>query len=303
MEKIVNLLDRVINSKGYKLKKANEYLWYCPFHSHHKPKLQINIQTQQWHCWVCNAKGRKLYQLFKKVSVPNKYFEELNEIYDDYVLYEKTQKSDKLNGLPKEFFPLWRQSESPIYRQARSFLSRRGIHYTDILKYNIGYCDGGIYTNRVIIPSYNENGDLNYFVGRDIYGSKFKYKNPSVSRDIIGFDFYINWNEPIVLCEGPFDAITIKRNAIPLFGKVILPKLKMKIYEKKVKEIYVVLDKDAVKDSIRIVDDFMKEDINVYFVELPDKDPSDLGFNKCVDLIKKTQKTEFSDLIKHKLLW
>jgi|TARA_B100001964_G_C14238572_1_gene603755 DNA primase len=303
MEKIVNLLDRVINSKGYKLKKANEYLWYCPFHSHHKPKLQINIQTQKWHCWVCDAKGRKLYQLFKKVSTPNKYFEELNEIYDDYVSYEKVQKSGKLTGLPKEFFPLWRQSESPIYRQARSFLSRRGIHYTDILKYNIGYCDRGIYTNRVVIPSYNENGDLNYFVGRDIYGSKFKYKNPPVSRDIIGFDFYINWDEPIVLCEGPFDAIAIKRNAIPLFGKVILPKLKKKIYEKKVKEIYVVLDKDARKDSIKIVDEFMREDINVYFVELSDKDPSDLGFNRCIDLIKRTHKTEFLDLIKHKLLW
>lgn len=303
MEKIVNLLDRVINSKGYKLKKANEYLWYCPFHSHHKPKLQINIQTQKWHCWVCDAKGRKLYQLFKKVSTPNKYFEELNEIYDDYVSYEKVQKSGKLAGLPKEFFPLWRQSESPIYRQARSFLSRRGIHYTDILKYNIGYCDRGIYRNRVIIPSYNENGDLNYFVGRDIYGSKFKYKNPPVSRDIIGFDFYINWDEPIVLCEGPFDAIAIKRNAIPLFGKVILPKLKKKIYEKKVKEIYVVLDKDARKDSIKIVDEFMREDINVYFVELSDKDPSDLGFNRCIDLIKRTHKTEFLDLIKHKLLW
>ena len=105
------------------------------------------------------------------------------------------------------------------------------------------------------------------------------------------------------MCEGPFDAIAIKRNAIPLFGKVILPKLKKKIYEKKVKEIYVVLDKDARKDSIKIVDEFMKEDINVYFVELSDKDPSDLGFDRCIDLIKRTHKTEFSDLIKHKLLW
>ena len=48
---------------------------------------------------------------------------------------------------------------------------------------------------------------------------------PKVSKDIIGFNLFINWNEPIVIVEGAFDAIAVKRNAIPLFGKVILDKL------------------------------------------------------------------------------
>ena len=45
MNKIINLLNRVLNSNGTKLKKQNEYMYWSPFISHHKPKLQINIQT------------------------------------------------------------------------------------------------------------------------------------------------------------------------------------------------------------------------------------------------------------------
>ena len=45
--KIVNLLNRVIGNNGRLLKKANEYMYWSPFISHHKPKLQINIQTQK----------------------------------------------------------------------------------------------------------------------------------------------------------------------------------------------------------------------------------------------------------------
>ena len=63
--RIVNLLNRVIGSKGIKLKKADEYMYWSPFISHHKPKLQINISTQKWNCWVSNSGGRSLFQLFK----------------------------------------------------------------------------------------------------------------------------------------------------------------------------------------------------------------------------------------------
>jgi len=94
------------------------------------------------------------------------------------------------------------------------YLQRRGITYEDILKYNIGYCDQGLYTNRVIIPSYSEDGQLNFFVGRDIFESKMKYRNSPTPKDVVGFELFINWDEPIVLCEGPFDAIAIDGVAI-----------------------------------------------------------------------------------------
>ena len=300
---IVYLLDRVIGSKGQKLKKQNEYMYWSPFISHHKPKLQINIVTGKWHCWVSNAGGHNLFQLFKKLNATQEQFRELRGIVDE-TSYGYESKEVKKNGkveLPKEFLSLVYKHPSPVYKNAMMYLQRRGITYEDILKYNIGYCDQGLYTNRVIIPSYSEDGQLNFFVGRDIFESKMKYRNSPTPKDVVGFELFINWDEPIVLCEGPFDAIAIKRNAIPLFGKTILSNLKRKIIKKKVKQVYISLDRDAILDSIKMVEDFMKNDIDVYFVNLPEKDPSDLGFEKVIPLLKETEKMKFSDLMRYKL--
>ena len=128
-----------------------------------------------------------------------------------------------------------------------------------------------------------------------------KYKNPPVSKDVIGLDLFINWNEPIVLCEGVFEAIAIRRNAIPLFGKTIPKSLMKKIYEKQVKQIYILLDSDAIMDSIKMTDSLMKNGIDVYYVNLSEEDPSDMGFKKVINLIKETKQTSFSDLMRMKL--
>ena len=301
--KIVYLLDRVIGSKGIKLKKPNEYMYWSPFVVHHKPKLQVNIVTGKWHCWVSDEGGHNLFQLFKKLNATNDQFTELRGIVDEtsYGYESKEVKKEGKVELPKEFLSLVYKHPSPVYKNAMMYLQRRGITYEDILKYNIGYCDQGLYTNRVIIPSYDEDGQLNFFVGRDIFESKMKYRNSPTPKDVVGFELFINWDEPIVLCEGPFDAIAIKRNVIPLFGKTILSNLKRKIIEKKVKQVYISLDRDAFQDSLKMVEDFMKNDIDVYFVNLPEKDPSDLGFEKVIPLLKETEKMKFSDLMRYKL--
>ena len=301
--KIVYLLDRVIGSKGRKLKKPNEYMYWSPFVVHHKPKLQVNIVTGKWHCWVSNAGGHNLFHLFKKLSATNDQFTELRGIVDE-ISYGYESKEVRKEGkveLPKEFLSLVYKHPSPVYKNAMYYLSKREITYEDILKYNIGYCDQGLYTNRIIIPSYDDNGQLNFFVGRDIFESKMKYRNSPTPKDVVGFELFINWDEPIVLCEGPFDAIAVKRNAIPLFGKTILSNLKRRIIEKKVKQVYISLDRDAFQDSLKMVEEFMKNDIDVYFVNLPEKDPSDLGFEKVIPLLKETEKMKFSDLMRYKL--
>jgi DNA primase len=116
----------------------------------------------------------------------------------------------------------------------------------------------------------------------------------------------INWSQPIILCEGAFDAIAIKRNAIPLFGKIIQPNLQKKIIEQRVKDIYVCLDKDALRKAIQIAEKFMNEGLNVYFVELADnKDASELGFEKINEIIQNTDVLTFERLMQLKmdLLW
>ena len=299
--KIINLLNRVIGNHGRRLKKADEYMYWSPFTSHHKPKLQINVKTGKWHCWVSNQGGHNLFQLFKKLKASREQFTELGDLVGKPSHSLSSSSKKESVHLPKEFKPLWTKDGGIIQKHAMAYLKRRGITKGDILRYGIGYCDEGLYSNRVIIPSYNSDAELNYFVGRDIYKGGMKYKNPPISKNIIGFDLFINWDEPIVLCEGVFDAIAIKRNAIPLFGKTVPKLLMKKIYEKCTNTIYILLDRDAIKDSIKMIDGFMKNGINVYFVNIKEDDPSDMGFYKTINLIKDTKLTSFSDLVRMKL--
>jgi DNA primase len=302
MNKIVNLLNRVLGNNGVKLKKQDEYMYWSPFISHHKRKLQINIQSQNWHCWVSNVGGRNFFQLLKKVSASREHFDELVELVGETKFYKSKDKQEKVGvSLPKEFKPLWNGGDGIVKRHALSYLYNRNISDEDIMKYNIGYCDEGLYSNRIIIPSYDSNGQLNFFVGRDFYSSKMKYKNSPTPKDVIGFDLFINWDEPIILCEGVFDAMSFKRNAIPLFGKTVMNKLHKKILESNVKTLYLALDNDAMSDAINICKNFMSEGISVKLMTLKDKDPNELGFKKLIKSMSKTDTTKFSDLMKYKL--
>ena len=154
----------------------------------------------------------------------------------------------------------------------------------------------------IIIPSYDENGKLNYFTGRSFEKNPFrKYKNPEASRNIIPFELFINWDLPLVLCEGPFDAIAIKRNAIPLLGSNLQGSLMRKIVTSTVKKIYIALDSDAIKKAIKYAEEFINEGKEVYMVELQGNDPSEMGFNDFTKLIQITPPLTQYDLMEKKL--
>ena len=299
---VINILDKALKSKGQNLKKVNEYMWWSPFVQHHKPKLQVNIQTGKWHCWVSNQGGHNLFQLLKQVGAPRELFKELSDsIGGTYYTSDKKDKKDIVLNLPKEAKPLWNGGDSVQKLHALKFIMERGLTMEDVVRYNLHYCLNGVYQNRIIVPSYDSNGQLNYFVGRDFYKGGMKYKNPPIPKDIIGFDLYIDWSQPIVLCEGVFDAIAIKNNSIPLFGKTILPKLFEKILTKKVKHIIISLDEDAFQDSLKMIKKFFDNGISVNFVKLTNSDPSDLGYKKMIDKLETSTEVNFKELMRMKI--
>ena len=87
--------------------------------------------------------------------------------------------------------------------------------------------------------------------------------------------------------KGPFDAIAIKRNAIPLLGKNIQTNLMKKIVTSLVDKIYIALDRDAIKQALDFAKRLMAEGKEVYLVDLQDKDPSEMGFENFTNLFKK----------------
>ena len=298
---LVTLLEKVLG-KSYQLKNG-EHAYFCNFCNHHKKKLQVNVETQKWHCWTCNAGGHKISQLLRKLGAPKTLIKEALQLVDEYVSYEQDKTETIHNvSLPNEYKPLWIPTDDPIYKNAIYYLKTRRITTREIIRYSIGYCDRGPYSNRIIIPSYDEDGKLNYFIARDMFpNSKFKYKNPPMSKDTVAFELFINYNLPLIFCEGVFDAISIRKNAVPLLGKFPSKSLVMKLVKKKVKKIYIALDNDARKDAIKLTQFLMDSGIETYLLEMREKDPSELGFTDFWDLVDRTTQTRFSDIIKGKL--
>jgi DNA primase len=300
---LVSLVDSVLG-KGKQTSRGN-YAYHCPFCKHHKPKMEVNFTENKkghnpWHCWVCNTRGKTIPNLFKKVEAYDKIAKAKELIPQGSFVEEVIVKNDLF--LPKEYIPFIDRPNSLMARHALAYLRNRGVTDDDKIKYHMGYCEEGEYQNMIIIPSYDAEGNLNYFTARSFEKEPFrKYKNPSVSRDIIPFEMFINWNSPLVLCEGPFDAIAIKRNAIPLLGKNIQSNLMKKIVSSKVEKIYIALDSDAIKSSLKFCERFMNEGKEVHLLEMDDKDPSELGFKRFTELIQKSTPLTLSGLLAKKL--
>ena len=300
------LLGSIENILGKSHKRARgNYAFHCPFCNHRKPKLEINMATNEegrnpWECWVCQTKGRSIRSLLTQLKTPPsaaaeilKYIPRGSEI--EY-------KGLSIVELPKEFQLLHTSSStSYVSNIVKNYLYERGLTDYDFIKYGIGYCTTGEYGGRVIIPSYSASGTLNFFVARTFDGNYFKYKNPETSKDIIFFENLINWNTPIILCEGVFDAIAIRRNAVPLLGKSITNELYKRILTSKLTDIYIALDTDAQTQALRIAEKLIAAGFRVFLIELPDKDPSEMGFKSFTELVQNATELDFSKIMLQKL--
>jgi DNA primase len=287
-ELLVNLVNGVLGT-GKRTARGNQS-FHCPFCNHHKPKLEVNFTEDKdgknrWACWACNKKGQTIYSLFKQLEVSPEIIAQLKPLVKSGSFVEKNITYNILE-LPKEFKKF---DNSIISKHALNYLKKRNVTQSDILKYEMGYCEYGLYSKMIVIPSYDAAGKLNYFTARSFEKDPYiKYRNPETSRDIIPFELFINWDLPIILCEGPFDAMAIKRNVVPLFGKNIQSSLMKKIVSSKVQKIYIALDNDAINKALEFCETLLDEGKEVYLVELEGKDPSEMGFEHFTKLIQKT---------------
>ena len=302
---LVTLVNSVLGT-GKQTARGN-IAYTCPHCNHHKPKLEINFTENKegnnpWHCWVCNKKGKSILQLLRKADASQDKIAEAKTYVKEYTYVPGNDVVNVLK-LPSEYTRLDQSNNNSIVkRHALAYLKRRGVDNTDINKYNIGFCESGLYKNMIIIPTYDSEGRINYFTARSFEKDAFvKYRNPEVSRDIIPNEHFINWSLPIILCEGLFDAMAIKRNAIPLLGKNIQSNLMKKIVTSLVDKIYIALDRDVIKQALWFCESLMAEGKEVYLVEMQDKDPSEMGFENFTRLIQKTVPLTYYDLMEQKL--
>ena len=269
MNIISEILENIFGEPHNHNEESGQIEFNCPECDNDEGKfnLAVNYLSGVYKCWSCkdtNNMSGPLSKLIKKYGNP----EHLSLFYDicpDFVPIS-VKKELEIVTLPEEFKSLTIPNpKSRYYNEAMKYLNGRNIGMDLIDYYNLGYAESGKYFSRIILPSYNANGEINFFSTRSFSKSvKPKYLNCEANKkEIIFNEKMINWDATIYLVEGPFDFL-VTPNAIPLLGKYIsdnyISSMPDKIYdtliEKCIGDLVIVLDYDAIKDAERIYGTF-----------------------------------------------
>lgn len=292
--KKINILKSFLGTPS---RSSSELLFYCPKCKHHKKKLSVNLNKNKFKCWICDYKGNDISRLVRRWGSfseqkewPDFIDTKTREDLLDIILGKQKKEETTIVELPKEFVSLVSHEESLASLQARNYLKARNISKEDIFKHKIGYCPSGTWRDRIIFPSFDKSGKLNYFIGRTYGDSYRKYMLPEANKDIIFNELLVDWDYDVVLTEGVFDSVNAK-NSIPILGSTLRKdsKLFAKIVQE-APEVYMALDPDAEKKSQKIIDLFLRYGIMVYKIDL---DPyEDLGSMPKEEFVNRKSRAE-----------
>ena len=186
-----------------------------------KLKLVIKLDEELYHCWVCGSKGRKILPLFYK-HAPS-YVEQAKELFSKTAIGKiEVKVEDQKVELPSGFLLLINNlhSRDPDVKAIFRYLSARGIDERDLWRFKLGTTTSGRCRRRVIFPSLNYDGDINFWVARTIdEDRKPKYLNSKTAKKIVIFnEADIDFKKQLTLVEGPFDLVRCDVNATCILG-------------------------------------------------------------------------------------
>jgi len=272
-----------------------ERLYYCPKCNHHKNKLSINVEKDAFKCWICDYRGSNVrrvvrsYGNFSQLKSWDRLCGKVELSSFDSLLVEKLfgiqEEEKQLVNLPSEFKTLTSSNLPTSAAPALNFLHKRGVAREDILKWKMGYCSSGEYEGRIIVPSFDSTGRVDYFIARSYNGEWRKYLAPPVSRDLVFNDLYVDWDDDLVIVEGVFDAV-VAGNSVPILGSSLREgsALVRRVVENDT-PVYLALDADAEKKALEIIKQFLEYDVELYKVDIHPY--SDVGEMSKEDFLKR----------------
>ena len=297
---------------NYKTLAGHNHYFECPACHHHNHKMTINLDKGVFNCWHCSLKGRSFIWLLKLAGAadPNQYKKLFNEtrrinIEDiDNIFGKEEVRKNKLT-LPKSYESLFRNIEKMFYKPALKYLLNRGLEKEDVLKYDIHY---SVSDQRVLFPSYDREHNLNYYVARSIQPfENYKYKNATASkREVIFNEHLIDWNKPLYVVEGIFDAILSRKNAVPILGSNVgRGSLLFKRLLQNNTEVIIALDADAKKKIIKMINELVRYNIPVTYVDWKseERDIAEMGSAKFEEIVTSgaVKSFTFADEVKERL--
>lgn len=260
---VIDILEDILGECRNHNEYSGQMTFNCPTCSYDiksleegdgKFNLEVNYKDGVYKCWVCcdthdtHGSVHKLIKTFGTKKQLGRYHILMPDDNED-----RPKKFYKKVTLPKEYISFETASSglkmTPQYKQAWNYIKKRNITEEQIKTFKIGFCYSGEYENRIIIPSFNKENELNYFIARSYLSfTKMKYKNPVAEKEIIIFnENLIDWEKPIYVVEGAFDSIFVP-NSIPMLGKHMSELLFDTLYSK-AKEIVILLDGDAYDNA------------------------------------------------------
>lgn len=228
-------------------------------------------------------------------------FQEVNQVRNflavqaEYDSYESTQyikpKTVEMMALPEEYM-LITSGDSLLGRAARNYMRGRGFKLMTLVMLGVGYCIEGPYAGYIIFPFY-ERGVLKFYQGRRFSGSGPKMQNPLQEKFGVG-KTQLLFNQDalymhnrIRLVESITNALTLGDTAVASLGKKLSSYQKTQILKSPCEYIDIILDPDAIKDSILLAMDLCNYK-KVRLVYWPGtQDVNDLGKKETLARIKQ----------------
>ena len=285
---LIELLEDVLGDHKQHYGSKGQISFDCPVCAEEKGletgdgkgNLEINYSRHVYKCWACsetNGTHGPLGKLFDKYGTKKQ--KKVYELIKPEELKKEEVWRPKLR-LPEGFTKF--SDSNPIFiphREAMNYLTSRGITNEIIERFGVGYTVKGDFAFRIVVPSYNKEGELNYFIARAWANKKMKYKNPAVPKDEIIFnESLINWEKDVYLVEGAFDSFFLE-NSIVMLGKVMSKLLFETLYNNAKGNIIICTDGDAWENGLKLYHELNGGTLynRIKIVKLPlDKDVCDL---------------------------
>lgn len=261
-----------------------------PFSDDRKFHMGLNYRLQVYHCFKTSEKGGLFYFFRRFLNIPDDrliqmlskfrkhkpiVIKDKEEIVDDGVVH--------YHNVPSNWVLIDDIPAQPAKGMHYAYLLRRNISKDKILRNRFYYSTQD--TSRVVIP-YNINGNLVYWIARDILGKankKYLYPPENLVKNkrsdlLYNYDF-ANKDE-LIICEGQFNALIV--DGVAIGGKDISEMQLKLIRHMKPKSVILAFDQDvpgkkAITQNLPILAPYFNDNLYFLSADVTEEDFADMG--------------------------
>lgn len=282
----------------------------CAPRDRNKRKLVIRMEDDANHCWTCTWRARSLAPLLKRFASRSDFDRYLDTFMSEDARGFWRDKDDEEVERPPIALPLDFQllaiadDRNPDTRSLLRYSASRDLTDHDMWYYRLGRSDEIRWSRRLLMPSFDAAGNLNYLVGRAVDRQAQRYENDDIDKTGIVFnELNIDWKQRLVLCEGPFDLVKCGENATCLLGNSLNEN--HLLFDRIISNdtpVALALDTNAIDNALWIAKKLIEYDVDVVIVDLGKfKDPGEMTKKQFKDALEHAKPYNWLMNFRHRM--